>query len=81
MIGHDQTMLRKYTTYISLVGLTSNKGIINDNKDDEDAVKYCKSYEEPVERVCHLLGGQNKDGEQVSNQTKQTKSWLKLCKM
>ena len=57
MKGQDQTRIRKYIAYESLVGLTSNKRIIKDNKDYEDAVKKGKSNEEPVERVCHLLGG------------------------
>ena len=69
MKGQDQTRIRKYIAYESLVGLTSNKRIIKDNKDYEDAVKKGKSNEEPVERVCHLLGGQDKDGENVSNHT------------
>ena len=48
--------------------LTSNKAVIQHNKDDEDAVKDGQSYEEPVEGVGHLLDGQDQDGAGISNQ-------------
>ena len=57
---------------------TSDKRVVKDNKDDEDAVKDGKSNEESVERVGHLLGRQDEDRDDISNQTKETKKWLKI---
>ena len=46
---------------------TSDKRVVKDNKDDEDAVKDGKSNEEPIEGVGHLLGRQDKDRDDISN--------------
>ena len=56
---------------------TSDKRVVKDNKDNEDAVKDGKSNEEPVERVGHLLGRQDENRDDISNQTEETKKWLK----
>ena len=55
---------------------TSDKRVVKDNKDDEDAVKDGKSNEEPIEGVGHLLGRQDKDRDDISNQTKESKKRL-----
>ena len=57
---------------------TSDKRVVKDNKYDEDAVKECECNEQLVEGIIHLLGRQNDDGENISNKTKKTKSWLKF---
>ena len=56
--------------------VTSDKGVVKDYEDDEDTIKDGQGNEESVERVLHLVGGQDKDGEKVPNKTNKSKNWL-----
>ena len=48
---------------------TSDKAVIQGNKDDEDCIKHGQDYEEAVEAVLHLFQGEYQHRHAVSNQT------------
>ena len=50
----------------------SGHAVVEQTEDKEEIVKACKDYEEVVERVLHILRGENVDGEDVA---KESKDW------
>ena len=60
-----------------LIILTSCHAIVKDGNDGEENVKVGEDYEEKVERVSHLLGGKNTDGETISQDTETPNTSLK----
>ena len=67
-----------YEQYHIQSGPTSGHAIVKNSKEDEENVKDGEDNEENVERVPHLLWGEDKNYEEVSNNTKSTNWDLKL---
>ena len=55
--------------YIQIV-FTSNKSVLERNKDDEDGIKDRKSYDEIVEGAGHLFCWEHWDCQYISEETK-----------
>ena len=60
MIRNKQDLINCYT---------SDKAVIQGNKDDEDCIKHSQDNEEAVEAFLHLLQGQHRHRHDVTNQT------------
>ena len=60
MIRNKQDLINCYT---------SDKAVIQGNKDDEDTIKHGQNDEEAVEAVLHLLHGEHQHRHDVTNQT------------
>ena len=48
---------------------TSHKSVLESDKDDEDWVKHCQRSDQFVEGIVHVLRGQNRDCQKVSEQS------------
>ena len=56
---------------------TSSHAIVENSKEDEENIKGRENNEEVVERVSHLICGQNKNDENIANNTKGANTSLK----
>jgi hypothetical protein len=59
------------------MNVTSSHAIVKNSDGDEENVKAGKNNEKKVERVSHLLGGQNQDYENIAKNTKTANTRLK----
>ena len=59
----------------------SGKTVVEDAENQEDVIEAGESYEEMVERVLHILRGQDINREGVAKKSKKGKRDLKECKM
>ena len=57
--------------------ITPCHAIVKDSNDDEEDIKAGENNEEKVERVPHLLGGQNEDDEDVPEDSQAPHTHLK----
>ena len=60
----------------------SGHAVVKQAEDKEDVVKTSKNYQEVIERVLHVLRGENEDGEGVTKESKDgDRNLLKILDM
>ena len=59
------------------INVTSSHAIVKNSDGDEENVKDGQNNEKKVERVPHLLGGQNQNNQNIAQNTKTANTSLK----